>query len=285
MILEGKPVADRIKAWVKEEIARLGLSPSLAILLVGDNPASEVYVNNKAAHCKEVGVVPLVHKFPADYPVDQLRQRINSLTEQDGILVQLPLPSAYDEYELLNLVPADKDVDCFCAANIGKLAYGKAVMKPCTPLAVIEMLKHYGIGTERKRVTIINRSKVVGQPLATMLTQPPYNATVTVCHEFTPTSSVLVDHTLSSDIVVTAVGTYPKFRLLAEWVRPTATVIDVAINRGADNKIFGDTVDYKSFRAKNITKVPGGIGPITIANLLRNTVLAAKLRRNYEVDV
>jgi len=280
-VIDGKRIASEIHQEVSLAIKTYGLEPKLAVILVGKDPASQVYVKRKRKVCEEIGICSELHEFPADVSQQKLEDFIGALrccTSTDGILVQLPLPTSLDKDRILNAVPPEMDVDCFSAMNVGHLAQGKALLKPCTPAGILEILKYHQIPTQGRRVTIINRSQVVGQPLALVLQQDPYNSTVTVCHEHTET---LPFHTLYSDIVITAVGKYPKFQLPADWLPQGGTVIDVAMNR-VDGKLFGDVADFEAAkeRVQFITPVPGGVGPLTVAMLMKNTLIAAKLKRN-----
>lgn len=271
-VLDVKPVADKILEKVSQEAK--GLCPSLAVVLVGHNPASRLYVRKKQEACAKTGVGSLVYYLPHDISQESVEDTIKSITEE-AIIVQLPLPNHLNTDKILNAVRPEKDVDAFNVINVGRLVQGNAVLKPCTPSAVLEILNHYNISA-KKRVVIINRSRVVGTPLAVMLQQEPYNATVTVCHEHTEN---LTEHTLTADIIITAVGKYPEFSLKSEQVKKDAIIFDVAINR-QEKRVFGDVVDFEKMEKKAlITKVPGGVGVATVACLLQNTILAAKLQR------
>ncbi len=284
-VIDGKKIASSIYDEVSQEISNLGFVPKLAVILVGEDPASQIYVKKKREICKEIGIRSELHEFPSDTSEQEVIDYVCALghcpqRQVDGILVQLPLPSHIDKLKVLNSIPPDKDVDCFNAENIGRLAQGTALLKPCTPSGILEILKYHKIPTQGKRVTIINRSQVVGQPLSLMLSQEPYNATVTVCHEHTEN---LFFHSMHSEIVITAVGKYPIFRLPGFTINQDSTVIDVAMNR-IDGKLFGDVIpeefEEAKSRAKFITPVPGGVGPLTVAMLMRNTLTASRIRRN-----
>jgi methylenetetrahydrofolate dehydrogenase (NADP+)/methenyltetrahydrofolate cyclohydrolase len=281
-IIDGKEIANKINEEVASEIKKLGWKPSLSVILVGDNPASQVYIRNKRQACQSVGINGSLHEFPADVSQRDVETFIADLnySSVDGILVQLPLPEHLDKYSILNAVSLLKDVDCFNAINVGQLSQGDTRLKPCTPAGILEMLKYHGISTKGKKVTIINRSQVVGQPLALLLQQEPYNATVTVCHEHTE-KLYLYQCARQCDILITAVGKYPEFSLPPDWLPFGGVVIDVAVNRN-ENGIFGDVVDFEQAksRVKWITPVPGGCGPVTVACLMRNTLICGKLRRN-----
>lgn len=277
MIIEGKPVALKIRQKVKEEIETLGFKPRLAVILVGDNQASKIYVKRKQKICQDVDVLSELYEFPENVSQKEMEDFVSNL-QSDGILVQLPLPKHLNKYEILNKIHPNKDVDCFNAVNIGYLSQGISKLKPCTPYGIVELLNYYNISTHGKKVTIINNSDVIGKPLSLMLQQDPYNATVTVCHHHT---SDLFFHTRNSDIVITAVGKYPDFVLPLVAVNPGSVVIDAAINR-INDKIFGDVLDFEGFekKVKGISIVPGGVGVLTCACLVKNALIAAKLQRN-----
>lgn len=278
IVIDGKKIANSILEEVSNDVKKFKVVPTLAVVLVGNDPASEIYVERKMKVCKEVGIYGKVFTFASNISQHGLEKIIAQLNNDfDGILIQLPLPEHINKQKVLNLVDPEKDVDGFNAVNIGKLAQGIAILKPCTPLGVIEILKNYDIPTQGKQVTIINRSQVVGQPLALMLQQEPFNATVTTCHEHTTN---LVEHVENSDIVVTAVGKYPNFQFPEFAIKRDAAVIDVAINR-INGKLCGDVVNFEQAKkmAKWITPVPGCVGLTTVACLMRNTLLAKLNRR------
>lgn len=274
MIIDGKPIAQKIQNEVRNEVQSLGRKPVLAVVMVGDDPASRIYIARKRKVCQEVGIHSELHEFSSDVQQSKIENFIRNL-KADGILVQLPLPPHLNKNDVLNAIPPEKDVDGFHAMNMGLLAQGKSVLKPCTPLGILEILKYHDIQTQGKSVVIINRSNVVGQPLALMLQQEPYNATVTVIHEYTKDPSF---YTKNADIVVTAVGKFPYFILSPEAVKEGSVVIDVAINR-KNGVIFGDVVDFDTMAEKTsyLTKVPGCCGVLTVAMLMKNTLLAANL--------
>jgi methylenetetrahydrofolate dehydrogenase (NADP+)/methenyltetrahydrofolate cyclohydrolase len=275
-ILDGKIVAERLKQQTKHLIELLGHKITLAVCLVGEDPASAVYVNNKRKACEEIGIRGLVQTFSSDTPqrlVDDWIRWANDRKEVTGILVQLPLPNHFDRLRVLRSVSPSKDVDCFHPENQGLLMSGSPRFKPCTPSGIMQILEHYDIETKGKHVVIINRSIVVGQPLASLLSQEG-NATVTMCHEHTKN---IQDITKTADIIITAVGK-PDFRLSADMVSYDQVVIDVGIYR-ENGKIRGDSVfEEVSQIVRAITPVPGGVGPVTIAMLLNNTAKAYTVR-------
>lgn len=265
-------LAERIKGLKREKIV-----PRLAVLIVGDNPASQVYVRKKLRSCAQIGIEPRLIKFPESVSQKDLLEAVDSEGSDlgtHGIIVQLPLPVGLDKYRILDFIPPHKDVDCFTTANLGRLAQNRPAFLPCTPAGVVHILKSIPCNPKGKHVVIINRSLVVGQPLATMLCQDSEwaNATVSLCNEHTRN---LKDLTRSADILVSAVGRRPAFVLTADMVKPGSAVIDVAINR-TDVGIIGDA-DFEAVRevAGYLTPVPGGCGPLTVAMLLQNTVQAA----------
>lgn len=273
--MDGLVVADMVKAEAAEEAARLregGTVPCLATVLVGDDPASAVYVRNKHRACESVGIETKDHALNADTPqpvLDSLIDRLNADDDVHGILVQLPLPEHMDEFGVTSRISSAKDVDGLTPESAGLLAAGRARLVACTPSGILRMLDHYGIALEGKHAVIINRSALVGKPLYHLLLGR--NATVTTCHSRT---ADLAGICRAADIVVTGVGN-GRFELTAEMVRPGAVVIDVAISR-VDGKLRGD-VDYPSVleSASYVTPVPGGVGPMTVAMLLHNTLAAA----------
>ncbi len=286
ILIEGKRVAETIRAELKDEVAALaarGVTPGLAVVLVGENPASQVYVRNKEKACAEVGMAAFDHRLPASTPEDELLALIDTLNADPsvhGILVQLPLPKHINETKVLNAIAPDKDADGFHPMNVGKMLIGEECPLPCTPHGVQELLVRYGHDPAGKHVVIVGRSNIVGKPLAAILMQKKKgaNATVTVAHSGTKDLAGMMRQ---ADILVAAIGV-PEF-VKADMVRDGAVVIDVGINRVEDAthpkgyRIVGD-VDFAgvSQKAAAITPVPGGVGPMTIAMLLKNTVEAAK---------
>ena len=274
--IDGTALAAKVKAQVKEEAERLARRPGRAVILVGDNPASRVYVNSKRRDCEECGFYSEEYALPAATPQEELLELIDALNHRqdiDGILVQLPLPEGFDEERVLLAIDPAKDVDCFHPYNVGKLTIGKPVFQPCTPGGVMEMLKEYGIDPAGKRCVVLGRSNIVGKPMALLLLHA--NATVTVCHSKTQNMKELA---ASADILVSAVG---KTGLVtANMVKEGAVVIDVAMNRNAEGKLCGDVCyDEAAVKASYITPVPGGVGPMTRAMLMKNTLTAAKLHQ------
>jgi methylenetetrahydrofolate dehydrogenase (NADP+)/methenyltetrahydrofolate cyclohydrolase len=277
-ILDGKNLAKQIRRELADEVAvfhkESGITPTLAAVLVGDDPASEVYVRNKRKDCEEVGIASVLEKLPAETTQEQLLTVIEQLNEDSrihGILVQLPLPKQIDTEAILEAVSPAKDVDAFHPENVGRLVQGRPVFLPCTPHGVVELLKRNNIPTAGKHVVVVGRSDIVGKPLSIMLAQKGADATVTLCHSRT---ADLPSVTRLADILVVAIGK-PNF-ITADMVLPGATVVDVGINR-VESGLVGD-VDYEpvSEVAGAITPVPGGVGPLTRVMLLVNTLTAAR---------
>lgn len=277
-ILDGKNLAKQIRRELADEVAAFhkesGITPTLAAVLVGDDPASEVYVRNKRRDCEEVGIASVLEKLPAETTQEQLLTVIEQLNEDSrihGILVQLPLPKQIDTEAVLEAVSPHKDVDAFHPENVGRLVQGRPVFLPCTPHGVVELLKRNNIPTAGKHVVVVGRSDIVGKPLSIMLAQKGADATVTLCHSRT---ADLPSVTRLADVLVVAIGK-PNF-ITADMVRPGATVVDVGINR-VESGLVGD-VDYESVSevAGAITPVPGGVGPLTRVMLLVNTLTAAR---------
>lgn len=275
-VIDGKAIAKEIRQEINDEVARFvgerGFAPGLAVVLVGNDPASETYVKSKAKGCKEVGMYSEVHKLPAETTQSELVElvtRLNADPKIHGILVQLPLPPQIDEKAILNLIDPRKDVDGFHPVNVGKLMIGERALVPCTPAGCIELIERSGTEIAGKNAVVIGRSNIVGKPVAMLLLHK--NATVTICHSKTRN---LKEVCRSADILVVAIGR-PKF-VTADMVKPGAVVIDVGINR-VDGTLVGD-VDYDAAAAVAgaITPVPGGVGPMTITMLLKNTLQAAR---------
>ena len=276
-LIDGRAVAKAFKEEIAEKTAQMiekGIHPHLAVVLVGENPASQVYVRNKENGCIKVGIRSTVIRLEESCTQEELEKTVSSLNEDasvHGILVQLPLPKHLDEARVLRLIEPDKDVDGFHAMNSGRLMNGQQGFVPCTPLGVMKLLESYGINPAGKHAVVIGRSNIVGKPMAMLLLQA--NATVTICHSRTQN---LAEITRQADILVAAVGR-ANF-VTADMVKPGATVIDVGINR-VDGKIVGDVdFDAVSEVAGHITPVPGGVGQMTIAMLLANTLDAAAKR-------
>ncbi|MEO9364266.1 MAG: tetrahydrofolate dehydrogenase/cyclohydrolase catalytic domain-containing protein [Nitrososphaera sp.] len=279
-ILSGLAVAQDVKERVKkavEELKASGITPCLATVLVGDDPASATYVNSKQKTAKELGIATRDHRLAATFKQHELLelvQLLNSDPEVHGILVQLPLPKHIDEFAIINTISPLKDVDGLTPYSAGMLQNGMALLKPCTPSGVMEIFDYYKIALEGKDVVIINRSNLVGKPLVFMLLER--NATVTVCHSKTKD---LAARLKQADVIITAVGNRQRFTLTADMVKQGAVVIDVATNR-VSGKLAGDS-DFEAVKQKAswITPVPGGVGPMTIAMLMKNTVSAASVSR------
>ena len=278
-IIDGKAIAEEHRAELRVRVERLraeGIVPTLAVIIAGDNAASQVYVRNKASACESIGMRSHVHAMAASVTQQQLVAFVRNLNADPGvhgILVQLPLPSQVDAAAVIDAIAPDKDVDGFHYSNVGALVHGKPAFYPCTPWGIMKMLEHEGIALEGMRAAVIGRSAIVGKPMALMLINA--NATVTVCHSKTRDLAAV---TREADLLVAAVG---KARMVtAAMVKRGAVVIDVGINRGPDGKLAGD-VDFEGVSkvASRITPVPGGVGPMTIACLLRNTLIAACRRR------
>ncbi|TCS99402.1 methylenetetrahydrofolate dehydrogenase (NADP+)/methenyltetrahydrofolate cyclohydrolase [Tepidimonas ignava] len=275
-LIDGVALARQWRARVAERAAALaarGHRPGLAVILVGDDPASQVYVRNKVKACGEAGIHSVLETYPASLTQDELLARIAALNADPtihGILVQLPLPPHIDAQRVIEAIAPAKDVDGFHVANAGALLVGQRGYWPCTPYGCMKMLEHIGIELRGKHAVVIGRSNIVGKPMALLLLQA--NATVTICHSATAN---LAHHTRQADVIVAAVGR-PRM-LTADMVKPGAVVLDVGINRLPDGKLCGD-VDFDAVRevAGWITPVPGGVGPMTIAMLLLNTVEAAE---------
>jgi methylenetetrahydrofolate dehydrogenase (NADP+)/methenyltetrahydrofolate cyclohydrolase len=279
-ILDGKKLAQQIRSELSEEVVEFiqnnGVVPCLAAVIVGDDPASEVYVRNKRKACETVGIDSQLHRLPADAPAEDLLKLVSKLNKDNevhGILIQLPLPKQIDSGRILSAVSPVKDVDAFHPENVGRLVQGRPRFLPCTPQGVQQLLVRSGIEVAGRHVVIIGRSDIVGRPLSIMLSQKGKgaDATVTVCHSRTPDLAAVAR---SADILIVAIG-QANF-VTAEMVKPGAAVIDVGINR-TDAGVVGD-VDFDAVRevAGAITPVPGGIGPLTIAMLLKNTLSAAQ---------
>lgn len=285
-IIDGKLVASKVRERVAatvEYLKKKGAEPCLATVLVGNSPASATYVKTKQKACADVGIRTIDHNPPPDYSTQQLVELVTILNEDKnvhGILVQLPLPQQIAEFIVTGSISPGKDVDGLTPFNVGLLEYDKAILMPCTPAGIIELLSFYDIQVEDRNVVVINRSMLVGKPLSLMLLHR--NATVTICHSKT---RGLEEKCRSADILITAVGNRERFVVEAGMVKDGAVVIDVAMNR-VNGKLVGD-VDFESVKEKAsfITPVPGGVGPMTVAMLLRNTVLAASLLQRIPVDL
>lgn len=278
VLIDGKALSAQVKAQVAEEAAALkrqGIQPGLAVVLVGDDPASRIYVNNKKKACKATGIYSEEYALPASTPQEELLALIDTLNQKpeiNGILVQSPLPKGLDEAAVVERINPLKDVDAFHAYNVGKIMQGTYTYLPCTPAGVIELIKSTGVEICGKHCVVIGRSDIVGKPMAMLLLHE--NGTVTICHSRTQN---LREICRSADILVSAVGR-PHF-VTGDMVKPGAVVIDVGMNRDENGKLCGD-VEFVQVEpvASYITPVPGGVGPMTIAMLMRNTLAAARLQ-------
>jgi len=278
-VIDGKAVAARVRAGVAEGVrafaAEHDTSPGLATVLVGDDPASHVYVSNKIKACEEAGIRSIHHGLGADVSQDELLGLVAELDaddEVDGILVQMPLPDSIDQDAVVAAIEPAKDVDGLTATSAGLLAQGRPGMVPCTPLGVMELLRDAGTEVSGASVVVVGRSILVGRPMAALLTNA--SATVTVCHSRTRDLGAVCS---AADILIAAVGS-PQM-IEGDWVKPGAAVIDVGINRTEDGLVGDVDFELAKERAGAITPVPGGVGPMTIAMLLRNTLSAAAARR------
>ena len=279
-LLMGKEVSARIKAELKTEVENLkkeGINPGLAVIIVGKDPASQVYVRNKERACEECGIYSEKYALPAETTQEELLKLIDELNNKSsisGILVQLPVPKHIDEKTIINAIAPNKDVDAFHPVNVGKIMVGNYDFVPCTPAGVMELIKESGIDVSGKECVIVGRSNIVGKPQAMLLLHQ--NGTVTICHSKTKN---LAEKTKNADILVAAVG-IPNF-IKGDMIKEGAVVIDVGINRLENKKLCGD-VEFESAEkvAAAITPVPGGVGPMTIAMLMKNTVKAAILNKS-----
>jgi len=277
-LLDGKALAARLRTELTGEAARLaetGVRPGLAVVLVGDDPASQIYVRNKTAACAQVGIKTFDHRLPATTTVDELLALVATLNADpavDGILVQLPLPAGLDARRVLFAVDPRKDVDGIHPENVGRLLLGQPRFVACTPFGVMKLIAEAGLPLAGANAVVVGRSNMVGKPMAALLLGA--DATVTVCHSRTRDLAAVVAR---ADLVVAAVGRAEMIR--GDWIKPGAVVIDVGINRTAEGKLLGD-VEFAAAaaRASAITPVPGGVGPMTIAMLLANTITAAQAR-------
>ena len=278
ILIDGKDVAAKVRAELREEIETMAKErkkrPALAVILVGEDPASQIYVRNKQRACEDVGILSEIYTLGENVSQESLEYIINSLAERrdiDGILLQMPLPKGLDPVKALKCIPPEKDVDAFHPDNVGHIMRGDYRFLPCTPAGVMELLRRYDIDISGKECVVIGRSDIVGKPMAMMLLHS--GGTVTICHSKTQN---LAEHTRRADILVSAVG--KAGFVTADMVKDGAVVIDVGINRNADGKICGD-VDFAAVepKASYITPVPCGVGPMTVAMLMKNTVKAAEI--------
>lgn len=278
-IISGKIVSAKLRDELKTEIAdfklKSGVTPGLAVIVVGDDPASAVYVRNKHKACLDVGIESYQIEYPTDTTEAEILSKIDELNNDsriNGILVQLPLPKHISEEKVINRILPIKDVDAFHPANVGKIMIGNYTFLPCTPAGIIALLDHYNVNIGGKKCVVIGRSNIVGKPMAMLLMER--NGTVTVCHSRTENAAEIYR---TADIIVVAIGKSEFLR--GDMVKPDAVVIDVGINRLADGRLVGDVAfDEVSSVASMITPVPGGVGPMTITMLLKNTLSAAKLQ-------
>ena len=283
-IIDGKAVSQFVKDEVKKEVSALGekgVSVGLAVIIMGNDSASRTYVNNKKKACEATGIISEEYALPEDTTMDELLALIKELNAKksiNGILCQLPLPKHLDEKAVIENIDPIKDVDAFHAVNTGHIMIGDYSFLPCTPAGIMEMLKYYNIEIEGKECVVSGRSNIVGKPMAMLLLQK--NGTVTICHSRTKN---LKEVTSRADILVAAVG-IPYF-VTADMVKDGAVVIDVGMDRNKEGKLCGD-VDFAEVekKASYITPVPGGVGPMTIATLMKNTVTAAKIQNNIPIE-
>lgn len=281
-IISGKEVAAVLNEGTAAKVAELknkGIGVSLAVIIVGDDPASKVYVNNKKKACEKLGITSYEYVLPESTTQEELMQTVKELNERadvNGILCQLPLPKHLESNAVIDAIAPEKDVDCFSPTNVGLLNIGRGRLSPCTPAGIMDMLEYKNISVSGKHCVVIGRSNIVGKPMSALLLAA--DATVTVCHSKTQN---LKEITKTADVLIAAVGR-PKF-VTADMVKDGAVVIDVGIHRTESGKLCGD-VDFDSVepKASYITPVPGGVGPMTIARLMRNTVTAAKLQNTAE---
>lgn len=275
-IIDGKAISAAVKEQVRDEIARDNLKVGLAVVIVGDDPASRVYVNNKKKACEFCGIKSYEYALPAETSQEELLELVDTLNADanvNGILVQLPLPKHLDEKAVIERISPNKDVDAFHESNVGRIMIGNYSFLPCTPAGCMELIHSTGVEVSGKECVVIGRSNIVGKPMAMLLLHE--NGTVTVCHSKTHD---LAEVCRRADILVAAVGR-PNF-VTADMVKPGAVVIDVGINRLDNGKLCGDVkFDEVSEVAGWITPVPGGVGPMTIAMLMRNTVTAARIQK------
>ena len=273
VMMDGKALAAKVKEGVRNQVEAFRSRPGLAVVLVGDDPASRVYVNGKKKDCAECGIYSEEYHLPQEATQAQLLELVRTLNEReemDGILVQLPLPAHLDEREVLLAIRPDKDVDCFHPFNVGQLMIGEQSFQPCTPAGVMRMLEEYGIDPAGKHCVVVGRSNIVGKPQAMLMLQK--NATVTICHTRTRNLKELC---LQADILVAAAGRAGL--ITGDMVKEGAVVVDVAMNRNEVGKLCGDVDPAAAQRASYMTPVPGGVGPMTRAMLMENTLTAARL--------
>ncbi len=275
IVIDGKAVSAQVKEQVRAEIEREGLKVGLAVVIVGNNQASRVYVNNKKKACEVCGIKSYEYALPEETTEEQLLELVDTLNADrniNGILVQLPLPKQINEEKIIERIAPEKDVDAFHAVNVGKIMIGNYAFLPCTPAGVMELIHSTGTEVSGKECVVIGRSNIVGKPMAMLLLHE--NATVTICHSRTKN---LAEVCRRADIIVSAVGKADF--VTADMVKEGAVVIDVGMNRNAENKLCGDVkYDEVEKKASYITPVPGGVGPMTIAMLMKNTLMAKRIQ-------
>ncbi|MGN0578146.1 MAG: bifunctional methylenetetrahydrofolate dehydrogenase/methenyltetrahydrofolate cyclohydrolase FolD [Ruminiclostridium sp.] len=275
IVIDGKAVSAKVKEQVRAEIEREGLKVGLAVVIVGNNQASRVYVNNKKKACEVCGIKSYEYALPEETTEEQLLELVDTLNADkniNGILVQLPLPKQINEEKIIERIAPEKDVDAFHAVNVGKIMIGNYAFLPCTPAGVMELIHSTGTEVSGKECVVIGRSNIVGKPMAMLLLHE--NATVTICHSRTKN---LAEVCRRADILVSAVGRADF--VTADMVKEGAVVIDVGMNRNAENKLCGDVkYDEVEKKASYITPVPGGVGPMTIAMLMKNTLMAKRIQ-------
>ncbi len=286
-IMAGRPVADAVESQLEalvRQLAQLDVQPSLAVVQVGDDPASEIYIQHKQRACQRVGIESSHVHLPADIDQQSLIDRIDELAEPtsgsdtpDGLLLQLPLPDHLESEPAISRIPADRDVDGFHVNNLGQLMAGASDLEPCTPRGVLRLFNAYDVELPGRRAVVVGRSRVVGRPMAQMLVRS--DATVTICHRQTRDLKAEVTR---ADLLVVATG---RGHLIpGDWIQQDAVVVDIGITRRPDGSLIGDVeFDQARDRASLITPVPGGVGPMTVATLLENTIRAACLRRGLDV--
>ncbi len=277
-LLEGKPLSEKIKEEIKQQVSSLKKKPVLASIQVGDNPAACVYAKSQRKTAEGLGIEYQFHKLTQDtteVTLIEFIQKLNSDRSVNGVIIQMPLPGQIDYKKISQFILPEKDVEGMHPANIGKIVFGKANILPCTPAAVMELLKEAGVDLYGKEVVIVGHSEIVGKPLALLLLEK--FATVTVCHIGTSKAGKLEEHVMKAEVLIVAVGKAGLIK--GEWIKEGAIVIDVGINRVGD-KIVGD-VEFETAekRASYITPVPGGVGPLTVTMLMRNVIEAAKLQQ------
>lgn len=277
-VLDGKKVAEKVLEGIKGEIEDKNLHPKLAVIIVGNDPASKVYVRNKNQDCEKCNIDCTTIELPESVTTDYLIEKLEALNEDPfihGIIVQMPLPKHIDSQKVIQHIHPMKDVDCFHPENVGLMVSGFPRYLPCTPAGIMELLKFYNIDVEGKKCVVLGRSNIVGKPMSTLLLQA--NGTVTTCHSKTEDLEFI---TREADILVSAIGGIPKY-IKSDMIKAGAVVIDVAMNRDIDNKLCGD-VDYDNVfdTCSYITPVPGGVGPMTRAMLMKNVMTAYKLLSN-----